>query len=206
MRLTKKLCDELKQAKGEICGAVLSTDMRYILSHGTTSDLQMIEGRLKALGCQFRYGNIKNTDWYSLGLRLASFLLVIQHFNLDDKGIKQMGMYAPNVSPMLKLYIKYFGNINIFTKNMSAYWKKHYTVGKLELVEMNKKTGKIKVHIKGFYEPINNVNKEVARLYILKYLEGYFESVTKMLLGDIKGHMKEAIIDDKHVYEFITKF
>jgi hypothetical protein len=206
MEVTKELCDELSKIEGKIRGAVLSTDMFFILHRGDVRDLSAIEERSRELGYEIKHNEIDNTGWYDLGLRLISFLLVIEHFNLSESDIRVMGSRAPRVSSVVSLSLKYFVTLNIFSKRMPKLWIDHYTIGNLKLEKLDRDAGEFIMHINDFYHPINDVSKELARLYVMIFLEGYFESALKMVVKEVEGKMSDILVDEKHVYEFRSKF
>lgn len=158
------------EKQGDARGAVFQTDANYILEFGSQDNLLKIEEQLKEWGLNFHYKDIKPMSWYPVAWRVLSLLSIKKTMNWDDTQIGEMGKNAPKVSIIVKLFFKLFPDIKKFAEQIPAYWRKHYTVGDLEVAKLDNKHKEMILHLKNYsFHPI-----------LCKYLEGYFETATKL--------------------------
>jgi len=156
--------------QGDVRGAVFQTDANYILKVGSQNDVLQVEKQLKKWAIDLRYQEIKAMAWYPVAWRVLSLLAIKQVLGWDNEQIRKMGQNAPKVSIIVKLFFKLFPDIEKFAQQIPHYWRKHYTAGDLNVVELNKNNQTMLLHLKDFsFHPV-----------LCKYLEGYFEQATKL--------------------------
>lgn len=192
--MKKEELDQFLKIEGQVRGAVFQIDAQYVHSKWGTAGLRRLENRAKELGYKIPYQEAEAMDWYLLGLRIISLLLIKDVFNLKDQQVREMGEMAPKFSFIVKFLFKLFSPLEKFAKEIPRYWKEHYTIGDLEVKEADEKKKSIVLHLKGI---------KLHPLFCL-YLEGYFERICKFLYPD--AHTKETKCsfkgNDFHEYIF----
>jgi hypothetical protein len=181
--LTKETVKELMEIKGEVKGVTLKTDAEYVLKEKREEGLKRLEIELESLGCQIKYREIKTMAFYPVGLRAISLLAIKKVFNYDDKKIEEMGFLATKRSLIVKLFVKYFLNLQrVFSIEAPRLWKKHYTIGELIPVELNEEKNYAILRLKEFnIHPI-----------LCLYLGGYFCGITQMIVKVQQINFKET--------------
>jgi hypothetical protein len=181
--LTKETVKELMEIKGEVKGVTLKTDADHVLKEKGEEGLKRLEIELESLGCQIKYREIKTMAFYPVGLRAISLLAIKKVFNYDDKKIEEMGFLATKRSLIVKLFVKYFLNLQrVFSKEAPRLWKKHYTIGELIPVELNEEKNYAILRLKEFnIHPI-----------LCLYLGGYFCGITQMIVKAQQINFKET--------------
>jgi len=161
---------EILNKQGDVRGAVFQTDANYILKLTSQDNLLKIENKLKEWGVDFHYENVKPMSWYPVNWRVLSLLAIKEVMDWDSSQIREMGKNAPKVSVIVKLFFKLFPDIEKFAQQIPNYWRKHYTVGELRVVELDKNKQTMLIRLTDFsFHPI-----------LCGYLEGYFEQATKL--------------------------
>lgn len=180
---TKETAKKLMEIKGEVRGVTLKTDMEYILKEKGENGLKKLEDELKGLGQPINFREIKTMAFYPVGLRALSLLAIKRVFDFDDEKIKEIGFFATKTSLIIKLFVRYFLSVQrVFLKEAPKLWKKHYTVGELNTVELNeeKKYGILR---------LKNVD---VHPIVCCYLEGYFRGVLKLIVKSSRITSKET--------------
>jgi hypothetical protein len=181
--LTKETVKELMEIKGEVKGVTLKTDADHVLKEKGEEGLKRLEIELESLGCQIKYREIKTMAFYPVGLRAISLLAIKKVFSYDDKKIEEMGFLATKRSLIVKLFVRYFLNLQrVFSKEAPRLWKKHYTIGELIPVELNEEKNYAILRLKEFnIHPI-----------LCLYLGGYFCGITQMIVKARQINFKET--------------
>jgi hypothetical protein len=191
--LDKSLIDRLLKEKGEVRGEVFLTDGRYVLEKEGEEGLKKLEKRVKELGLPIDYRNARALDWYPIGLRVISLLLIKDTFNWSDKEIWEMGYAAPKTSFIVKMVMKYFVSVKKLAEKAPEYWAQHYTRGKLELTKFDEKERKL---------ILTQTDTEIHPI-LYTYLEGYYNRIFHFVAKNAEIRAKEAICEGKpcHIWE-----
>lgn len=169
---TREEIQQLSQTAGQVRGATLQTDREYVKRHFGPDTLKKVEARLKDWGTPIDYEKIDAMTWYPAGLRPISLLAIKEVLGFNDEQIKAMGREAPKYSFLVKLLMKFFLSITQTFRNAPVYWKKHWTIGELELVSFDEKAKVMVLRLKGLkLHPI-----------ICKYEEGYFIGISSFVV------------------------
>ena len=170
----KEKLSKLAKIKGEVRGVAFKTDMEFILKEKGEKGLKKVEDELKKIGFPIEYKTIKVMDFYPIGLRVISLLVIKETFDFDDEKIKSMGVFAAKVSLIIKLFVKYFFSIQrVFFKEAPKMWEKHYTISKLIPVELNEKKKYAILQVEDLaLDPV-----------FCTYLGGYFCSILQMVIN-----------------------
>lgn len=171
--VTQETIDQMMQSPGEVRGEVLKKDEEFILRKGGEEKLKMVEEEIEEMGHAFAYKAIKKGDYYPWGRRILSLLAISRAFNMDKEKVEQMGRSAVEESFLMRFIIGKFFTVNsIFKKNMFT-WRRNHTVGRLEIVKIDREQ-----------------KKAIVRLYNLNfhpifcdYLCGYFAAIAEIAEG-----------------------
>lgn len=170
--LTKELVQELMEIKGETRGVVFKTDAEFVLAEKGKEGLEKVEQEFRKLGYPVNYGKIETMDFYPLGLRVLSLLVIQRVFKFSKEDIKRMGAQAPKRSLIIKLFMKFFLSLKKAAVESSRMWKEHYTVGQLDVVPHEEERWAT-TRLKNFaLHPV-----------LCLYYEGYFSTVMRMVVG-----------------------
>ena len=181
-KITEQEIKELIKIPGKVRGQVFSTDFEYVKESMGKNGLNLLKKRMEALGKPIDYENMKTTEWYPLGLRVISLLIIKEVFNWEDKDIEEMGKTAPKLSLIMKMLMKTFLSIERSFREIANYWKKHYSVGRLVPVDIDMKRKHTFFHLKNFkIHPI-----------LCPYLIGYFYTVADFILKSKKVTIEET--------------
>ncbi|OGZ18394.1 MAG: hypothetical protein A2Z68_02560 [Candidatus Nealsonbacteria bacterium RBG_13_38_11] len=190
---------ELTRIKGEVRGVAFKTDMEFILKEKGEEGLKKLEIELEKAGFPINYKAIKAMDFYPVGLRVISLLIIKKTFNFDDKQIKDMGVFAAKVSLIIKLFVKYFFSTQrVFFKEAPKMWDKHYTISKLIPIELDEEKK----------YAILQIEDLVLDSIFCNYLGGYFCSILQMVVSTNKIDFQETkcpFHGDKY-HEYLLKW
>jgi len=181
-KISKEEIKKLMEIEGEVRGVVFQTDAEYVRLKKGEEGLKILKEKTKELGYPIEYEQIKTMDWYPVGLRVVSLLAAKEAFNWGNEEIWDMGNSAPKYSFIVKLLLKYFLSLRRSLEETSTYWRKHYTVGDLEFVELNEEKKYFILRLKNFkLHPI-----------LCTYLTGYFHRFGQYVIKGEKITIEET--------------
>lgn len=196
--ITKEEIKKLIEVEGKVRGVVFQTDATYVRLKKGEGGLKAVEKKTKELGWPIDYAGVKTMDWYPIGLRVLSLLTIKETFNWGDKEIYDMGDSAPKYSFIVKMLLKYFLSIRRSMEESPTYWAKHYTVGKLEFIELDEEKRYYIIRLKNFkIHPI-----------LCLYLTGYFHRISLYTIksGKITIEEVKCMFKGDPYHEFIGKW
>jgi predicted hydrocarbon binding protein len=132
------------------------------------------------------------------GLRGISLLAIEKTFGYDDKGIRNVCAYHPKTSLIINLFAKYIYSVPKVMKKAQEMWSKYWTVGKFKFIEFNDKKRYAIVRIEDF-----DLDSIFCRCE-----EGYFASVTQIILGEknVTCHETKCAFKGEKYHEFTIKW
>ncbi len=173
-KLTKEIAQKLqKEIKGEIRGVGLRSDWEYILHKNGEEGIKKLERKMSQLGIPLRFREIKDMEFYPLSWDTISILAIKDVFGYSDEDLREMGSMAAKFSILLRIFLKYFVSLSLVTKQAPKMWKNYYTIGSLEVAELNEKDGYVRIILKDF-----NVHPVYCSI-----LPGYFIKIASMVVG-----------------------
>jgi hypothetical protein len=197
--ITKESVKKLLEIEGEVRGVVFKTDGEYILKEKGQEGLNKLERELKNLGQPIKYKKIETLAFYPVGLRAISLLVIKKVFNFDDEKIKEMGFFATKTSLIVKLFIRHFLSIQrVFFKEAPKIWRKHWSAGEINPIELNEEKKYALLRLKGF---------SLHPIYCC-YLEGYFRGILQMIVKSsqiMSEETKCSFRGDKY-HEYLVKW
>jgi hypothetical protein len=142
--ISKEELEKIKEIKGEVKGAVLKSDVSFILERAGKDGIKKIERKTEELGFLFKYNKIESLKFYPIGLRVVSLLVIKNIFGFSDEEIKNMGRQVPKDSFVLRLSTILLG----FSKepkklyaNAPMVWRRFVTVGEFTVPEFSEGDG-----------------------------------------------------------------
>jgi predicted hydrocarbon binding protein len=186
--------DSLKliHSEGEVRGVVFKTDKNFILKKGGEEKLKEVEKEMEKMGYPLLYNEVEAMNFYPFGVRVLSILAIAKVFNLDDEGVREMGMLAPKASVLIRVFTKYFLSVEQTLKKVGEIWGKHSTVGKAEAQEVNGKEGYAIFHFS------NLKSHPIYCNYLCGYLSGIIEMTVskKVNVEETKCSLKEGDVHE----------
>jgi len=164
--MTKKEADKLIGLSGESRGANIKVDFDFVLETKREKGLEKVENRMVELGYPLNYKDIKVMDFYPIGLDIIILLSIKEIFNFNDEDIEKMGSAVVKFSPLTKVFMKYFGFLNLISAQIPDMWKKHYTIGKLIMPDFSDEKKYAIIREEGF--KIHSVYCNIHKGYFIK--------------------------------------
>lgn len=181
-KITKKEVDALIAIPGNVRGAIILADAKYIRLKGGEETIEEIERRLKELGHPFLLKDVKPMEYYPEALSVLIILLAREILNLTDNDIFEMGQSAPKLSLFTSILIKYFVSIKKVFEESPKYWRASFDFGRIEPVEINEDKKYAIVRVIGYkFHPIMCI-----------YHKGYFLQVAQFALGNKSATIEET--------------
>lgn len=170
------------ELEGEARGASLLTDAMYVSQEGGETVLREVERELRRLGCPLDYAAIREMEWYPLGWRLLSLLCIADLLGLDDAGVRAMADAAPKRSFIVRLMMRFFISPARYFGRFPAIWQKYYSVGSMEVAEVDEASGYAVVCLLDFnHHPIQ-----------CRYLEGFLRRAARLCLPHTEVLVEET--------------
>ena len=170
--ISKEELDKLMKIEGEVRGVAIKGDGEFILKEKGEEGLKQLEEAMAKLGCPIKYKEIESTHFYPLSWDAINLLTLKRLFNFDNKKIQELGKFLTKTSLVLKLFMKYFVSLEKVLKEVSRMWKKHYTIGDIKVVKIDKERKRLILRVENF---------RVHPLYCQVFI-GYFSGVTQMIV------------------------
>lgn len=195
--IKKEEIENLLKLKGEVKGVFLQTDARYILEREGEKGLKNLKKKAKEIGVNLDYKRAGAMQWYPVGLRPISLLLIKDFFGYNDKDIREMGRMAAKFSFIVKLFVKFFSSIKKLFENAPRYYKMQYRIGELEAVYIDEKEKKAIIRIKDF---------KIHPLVCL-YLEGYFQGIAEFALKEkVRTKERKCVFRGDEFNEYLIEW
>jgi hypothetical protein len=195
-KLTKELAKKLMEIKGEARGVVFKTDADFVLEQKGKEGLSRVEKKFKEVSYPIEYGKIKPMDFYPIGLRAISLLAIKEVFNFSNEDIKKMGIEAPKISFIIKLFTRYFFSLDKLAQKSDDLWQRHYTAGQLSAA-VNEKEGYV----------ILRVQDLIIHPVFCSYLEGYFLTILHMVVKKtVISEERKCTFKGDEYHEFLLKW
>lgn len=194
----KKEAVKLKNLKGNIRGEGLLTDIRYVHFKKGDKGVKMLESKLNELGYKIKFDEIKSLEWYPIKIDVLKNLILMDIFKWTEKDIFEMGNFAPKVSFLVKVLIKYFVSAKKSFSQSPKYWKQHFDIGELEPYNFSAKEKKMVFRLRDF-----NVHPVMCTIF-----SGYFLRIAQFVLKSDKITIEETVCTFKKgsYHEYLIKW
>ncbi|MCD4705727.1 hypothetical protein K8R61_01460, partial [bacterium] len=183
----EKELKKLLKIKGMVRGSVLKTDLKYVLDKKGEEGIKKIKKEIKKILPAFNYDEIKNTNWYPVGWRALSLLIIIKTFNWSEEEIFKMGQAAPKNSFIARTILRFFVSLKKTVEEIPKYWRKHYSVGKMVNKKIDIKNKIIITCLKDF-----NIHP-----CLFNYFRGYFHTITELATRSNDVTIEETEVSSK---------
>jgi len=171
-QLTSEIAQNIIKIDGKTRGATLKTDAEFVLKEKGEDGLKKVEERLSGLGCPIKYKEVNSMEFYPLGLRVISLLVIREQFDFNEEKIKEIGLFASKTSLIMKFFMQYFLSLEKTLALAPQIWKKYYSVGSLKSTELNKPEKFVILRLENFN----------AHPILCVYLSGFFSTLLKMII------------------------
>lgn len=172
--LTKQIAQKLMEIEGEVRGVSLKSDAEFILKEKDGEGLRKLEERMAKVGCKIKYREIKPMDFLPAGLRPVTLLAIKELFGYDREKFREMGAFQAKISIIIKLFMQYFGSVEILATQAPKMWRKYYTKGDLRVTDIGTEKRYGILRLENF----------ALHPFHCQLLEGYFSNVIKMVVKD----------------------
>lgn len=134
--------------EGQARGVTLLTDARHIKALGGPESVAAVQRELARHGCPLVYDTVKPLEWYPMGWRVLSLLMIKEHFELEPKDLREIAAAAPKRSFIIRLMASFFVSPKAIVARFPELWEKHYTVGTLRVdgLDLEKRELVISIH------------------------------------------------------------
>jgi len=155
--LTKQEAKKIvEQTKGEARGVSLRDDLDFILDIKGEQGLKRVEDRMAELGYPLKRKDVNVMSFYPMGLADLYLLVIQEIFNFNKKELEKWGASIVKFSIFTKVFMKYFGSLQLMAAQTPRAWKKHYTAGDLEMPEYSREKRYVILRLSNFkFHPIH---------------------------------------------------
>lgn len=179
--ISEEKLNKIMSLKGKVRGVVIRDGIEYVLKEKGQEGVQKLEEAMEQAGYPIKYQEIRLNDFYPIGYQALTLELIKRVLGFDKKEFQKMGEFTPKFSILIKIFMKYFISMDRLAKEVPKMWKKHYTVGNINILEMDqeKKRGTIRIE-----------NFECHPLHC-QSLVTYLPTIVQMVIGE-KVECKET--------------
>ncbi len=201
--ISKEELGKIEKIEGEVRGAILKADVKFILQNKGKEGLEKVEREMEKIGYPFRYREVKALEFYPVKLRVLSLLAIKKVLGFSDKQVKEIGRQVPQDSFILRLSLGFLGlarEPEKLYKNATVLWKRFLTIGEFVAVEFQEKAGRGKV--------IDRLMDFNTHPILCIYLEGILERFHEIARRVKKVNVKETkcIFKGDEYHEFLVEW
>ena len=195
--ITKEIAQELMSIKGETRGMAIKDDFEYVLLKKGKEGLEKLENEMKNLGYPIKYKDIKVMNFYPSGLEPIVMIATNKVFDFTKEDFRELGKFSARLPLIIRLFMKYFGSLDMIVKNIQKMWRTYYTKGNLKVVDFNKDKRYVIVRLEDF---------ALHPFYCIG-LEGYFSTIVSMVIkGSATCQETKCVHRGDDYHEFLVKW
>ena len=154
--ISKEELEKLKEIKGEARGVGIKNVLDFVIKDKGEEGLKKLEDTMAELGLPMKYKEMKMMQFYPLYLYLAVNLVMKEIFDYDDRKFQEMGLFMAKSSFILRLLLKHFISIDNTINQAPRAWRGYFSVGSLEIGEINKSEKYLIARLKNFdFHPLH---------------------------------------------------
>lgn len=178
----KKEAQVLKKIKGNMRGEGLLSDLEYVRLKKGEKGVRALEEKINELGCPAKFSEMKSMEWYPAWWDILKTLASMDLFGWNEKDIFEMANFAPKVSFLVKILVKYFVSTKKSFEQSPKYWRQQFDFGDLEACEFSEKEKKMVFRIKNYEtHPI-----------MCTIFSGYFLRISQFVVKSPKVDIEET--------------
>lgn len=195
--ISKEEFNELMKLEGEVKGTGIKTHGKFILKEEGEEGLKKIEETMAGLGYPIKLKGIKSTTLYPFGVEAAILLAIKRLFNYDDKKFNEMGRFHAKSSLIIRLFMKYFVSLERVSEEGLKIWRRYFTIGSLEVVEVDEEKRHMIFRVKNFwFHPLH-----------CQILMGSIPTIIQMIVGGkVICEETKCLYRDDEYHEFVLKW
>lgn len=195
--ISKEEFNELMNLEGKVKGTGIKTHGEFILKEEGEEGLKKLENTMVRLGYPIKFKEIRATTLYPFGAEAVILVAIKRLFNYDNKKFQEMGKFHAKSSLIIRLFMKYFVSLQRMAKEGPKIWRRYFTVGDLEAVEINEEKKRLIFRVQNFkFHPLH-----------CQILMGSLPTIIQMILGKPVIYEETKCLyrgDDYH--EFLVKW
>jgi len=195
--ISKEELSKIMKIEGEVRGDGIKSYTEFILIKEGEEGLKRLEEELITLGFPIKLGEIKRMSFYPINFWVVFVLSIKRLFNYDDKKFQEMGGFQVKSSLIIRVFMKYFFSIDRAVKELSKVWKQFFSIGKINIIELNKEKKFLSLKLSNF-----NVHPISCQL-ILGVL---MKAVEIVLKGNVSGEETMCVHQGDQHHEFLIKW
>lgn len=185
---------KFKELSGKIRGTTLKAYGDFILKEEGKEGLKKLEKEMKESGYPVQYEKVKGMEFFPISYQAVTIELIKNIFNYDSERFREIGRFSAKFSLIVRLVAKYFFSVEKVVGRVAKIWRKHYTVGDIEIVEADTEHKHSVVRVKNF--KVHPLQCEV--------LKGYLESLLQMVVGEERvGKETKCVFRGDEYHEFV---
>lgn len=147
---------ELRQAKGEVRGLGIKNVLDFVSEKRGEEGFKKIKEESEKLGLNVDYKNISLMRFYPLSTYLILTLLAQETLGFSEKEFREMGSFMAKSSLILRLLLRHFASVENTAIQAPRAWRKYFTVGELDVPNINKEEKYIIFTLKDFnFHPLH---------------------------------------------------
>jgi len=190
--MTKEEIEKLMKTAGQVRGVTFKTDAEYMKNHYGDESISKVKKLLSDWGYPIDYEKIDAMEWMPIGLRILSLVAIKETFNLNDDGIKQIGLEAPKYSIIVKFFMKFFISVKKVFESAPKYWERHWSIGKIVTTELDEARKTAKIELRDF--PLH--------LLYCKFAEGYYQTILNYVVKNAMCKETKCQFKGDNCHEF----
>lgn len=195
--ITKEKAKELMGIKASSIGVAIKSDFEYILKKEGEYGLRKMEKEMERLGCEIKYKEIKELNFYPIGFQAIALLVIKKIFDYSDEEFVKIGRFSFKLPTVIRIFMKYFGSLDLLAKQAPKMWNRYYTMGDLKIKEFDAMEGKIAIQVKNF---------SLTRLHCLTF-EGYLSEIVKTVVKkQVKAKETKCVFRGDNYHEFLVEW
>lgn len=195
--ISKEELDYLSQIKGEVRGLGLKIISDFALKEKGEEGLRLLEKTMEELGYPLKYKKVNVINFYPLSVDIINLIVASRLFNFDDKKIQEIGRTLARAPLALRVFLKYLTSFNNLTADILVMWKKAYSVGSMNLIELNRQEKYVILRLENF-----DIHSIYCQLFI-----GYFPTILQMVVKkDVSCEETKCTFRGDPYHEFILKW
>ncbi|MBD3208392.1 MAG: hypothetical protein GF370_02985 [Candidatus Nealsonbacteria bacterium] len=171
-KILAKEAEDVMEKNGEARGITIKGKLEFIKNREGQEALQETEDFLAKIGHPIKYKEIRANDFYPIGYETLVLLISKRILGFDERKIAEMGSFVSKLSPIVRVFMKYFFSMDLMAKESPRLWRRYYTIGNLKTTKLDKKNKLAVLQIDDYnLHPIH-----------CTFLEGYFANTIQMIV------------------------
>jgi len=147
--ISKEEFNKIMKTEGEVLGAAIQEFKDFIAEDRGARGVEELEEAIVSLG-YLKIKEIRKNRFYPIGLYTVVLLIIKELFDYDDKKFEEIGKFNAKLSVIIRLFMRFFVSLKRAAEVVPRMWKKYYTIGNLEVVEINEEERFVALRLKNF--------------------------------------------------------